>query len=274
MIFLEGLAEYKNPVDNMFQEAEKITFEELVVNMNDEQAKKYSSLKKYMSERNQNNSYIINVNSDHVILNILPQKKIVTDSELKRVQDHKFEYFEDVNYEDLLRPSFTLSEGDIFRVANEGVKPKEDYQYYVVDNGVVKAIPDYKTLEVMLSERNKNYSFVKVIEVPEFEALMKESDKGNASGNAIDTAGLDENISNTLSSGNGGGGGSIQSRSSEWSEDMKQTTPEEEFSESQSNSEEASGIMEGALEQADQTMEDVQAMIDEAAEEEESEEGD
>lgn len=267
MKFLENIAEYVDPIENMLKEADSITFEELVSDMNEEQAKKYSELKEYMSERNYKDAYIVNVRNQRVILNHLPQKRMASDSEFRKVQDHRFDYFEDVDYEDILTPEFTLSEGDLFRVANEGIKPKEDYQYYAVKDGVVHEVPNYKTLEVMLVERGKTYEFVKVIEVPQYEALMKASEKGNASGNAANTDGLDEEVSSAISKKPSGGG--VSDRSSEWTEDIAQQTTFETFEDLQQNSEEAEGIMEGAIEQADATMEEVQQMLDDAENEEE-----
>lgn len=120
-----------------------------------------------LSTRNGAGSYLIPTEKEIVYLNFIPQKKIVFDSSIREQLNSEFTYFLD---EVIPEPDlFTLPTGQIFRCTplNPSPQPKENYTYYIMENGKKKLIPNYKTLEVMLAERNQSLLSVRV--VPESE---------------------------------------------------------------------------------------------------------
>jgi hypothetical protein len=129
-----------------------------------------------LSERNGANAYIIPTEKDKVYLNFIAQKTYVTDQALHAIARQEFEYF----IEDIIPEpdAFTLADGIIFRCVDESSTPstKESYTYYIQTDGMAKRIPNYKTLEVMLAERNQNLLSVRVLEkslcdqIPKFPA--------------------------------------------------------------------------------------------------------
>jgi hypothetical protein len=126
------------------------------------------------SERNNKQFYILNEESDEVLLNIIPQKKFIDDNSIRYVVNTNFEFFELVTVASELSEPFVLSDGTIFRVTGEGIKPSRDmYTYYIINGGKVQQIPNYKTVEVLLRERNRTSEDIRVIEIGEFEDLMR-----------------------------------------------------------------------------------------------------
>jgi hypothetical protein len=120
-----------------------------------------------LSKRNGAGTYIVPTDKPKVYLNFIPKKTYVPDERLRKYVDTEFGYFKEA----ITVPpdNFTLPEGQIFRCVSETSVPtnKENYQYYTVVNGKKKVIPNYKTVEVMLAERNQTLLSVRV--VPETE---------------------------------------------------------------------------------------------------------
>lgn len=120
-----------------------------------------------LSKRNGAGTYIVPTDKPKVYLNFIPKKTYVPDERLRKYVDTEFGYFKEAI---AVQPdNFTLPEGQIFRCVSETSVPtnKENYQYYTVVNGKKKVIPNYKTVEVMLAERNQTLLSVRV--VPETE---------------------------------------------------------------------------------------------------------
>lgn len=117
-----------------------------------------------LSSRNGSSAYNIPTNLEKVYLNFVPQKISVSDSNLKDFVDIEFNYFklESVPLPEL----FNLPEGQIFRCVKPDSLPmkKEDYTYYIIQDSKKKLIPNYKTLEVMLAERNQTLLSVRVVQ--------------------------------------------------------------------------------------------------------------
>lgn len=125
------------------------------------------------STRNDKNVYIIEVEKDQTLLNIIPQKRFIDDSNIKYIFNNTFEFFEEVTRANELPDPFVLADGSIFRVTGEGVLDREQYTYYTIKGGKVEQIPNYKTVEVLLAERGKIVDEIRVIELGEFEDLMR-----------------------------------------------------------------------------------------------------
>lgn len=138
-----------------------------------------------LSSRNSAGAYIIPTEKDKLYLNFIPQKVYVSDSNLKSYIDTGFSYF--VAPEIIEPDLFSLPEGQIFRcVAPDSLPlPKEGYSYYIIEKGKKKLIPNYKTLEVMLAERNLTLLSVRVItedqcsEIPEADPIPDKSSVWN-----------------------------------------------------------------------------------------------
>ena len=125
-----------------------------------------------LSTRNGANAYIISTDKEKVHLNFIPQKVFVDDTDLIEMIGNDFEYYIDEEIETI--PLFVLADGIIFRCVSADSKPKskENYTYYIMMNGRAKQIPNYKTLEVMLAERNQNLLSVRVLEMAQCQQLI------------------------------------------------------------------------------------------------------
>lgn len=123
-----------------------------------------------LSARNPSGAYVLPTDSDKVYLNFIPQKIFVTDLDLAENTDTEFSFF--VAPVTVAPDLFTLPDGQIFRCVSPDSTPssKEGYVYYIIEQGRKKQIPNYKTLEVMLAERNQTLLSVRVI--PESECLQ------------------------------------------------------------------------------------------------------
>ena len=128
----------------------------------------------YLSTRNFKNSYQVDMTRDKVLTQLLPQKKLLTDKNIKYYLDTNFNYFVnlDSDFIDGELP-FTIAEGLIFRFT-EPFKPIDQYTYYIMGDNKVEQIPNFKTLEVMLAQRNQNYLSVRVIEKSQLDDILKE----------------------------------------------------------------------------------------------------
>jgi len=130
-----------------------------------------------ISTRNLNNYNNIDVESDRQLVNFFGRKTYLYGEKLKNRIERKFEFFEPENFVDSIRTPFTLLDGSIFRVVGQGVKPIQQYEFHVVEDGIVKKIPNFKTVQVMLTERDKLVDEIRVIEQSQFSDLLRESDK-------------------------------------------------------------------------------------------------
>lgn len=101
-----------------------------------------------------------------VYVNFTARKSMIGDSMLERLNGNSFEFFLDPVV--IEPPRFELLDGTFFRIVQRGIKDLHDYTYYyyrVVEGvGTAVEIPNWQTLEVMLSERSYTYSIVTVID--------------------------------------------------------------------------------------------------------------
>lgn len=130
-----------------------------------------------LSSRNGAGVYQIATNSDKVYLNYIPKKVFVTDQNLKDYTDTTFSYFIPPQVIEL--DKFTLIEGSIFRCFDKDSlpQPKENYQYWIIEDGKKKKIPNYKTLEVMLAQRGITLLSVRVIPESQCEQIEEANDQ-------------------------------------------------------------------------------------------------
>jgi hypothetical protein len=63
----------------------------------------------------------------------------------------------------------------LFRCVSEGStpQPKEDYSYFIIEDGKKRLIPNYLTLEVLLFERNSSLLSVRVIQEGECSDIIE-----------------------------------------------------------------------------------------------------
>lgn len=128
----------------------------------------------YLSYRNAKNAFVIEMNKDKILNQILPQKKLIGDTNISYYIDNSFSYFtDDQTSDNSLENLFSLAEGLIFRFT-EPLKSIDQYTYYIMGDDKIEKIPNFKTLEVMLSQRNQNYLSVRVIEKDQMNDLLKE----------------------------------------------------------------------------------------------------
>ena len=183
-----------------------------------------------LSERNGANAYIIPIEKEKVYLNFIAQKVFVYDQDIAEVLNPQFEYFTD----DIIpaAPTYELLDGTIFRCVSEDSAPKskENYTYYIMVGGIAKQIPDYKTLEVMLAERNQNLLYVKVLEKSQCEQVPR-----------------------------GTNGESVPSKAAAWSPDYADQTSLETLRQLENNAKAAAAITEGAKASAQQQIDAVKA---------------
>jgi hypothetical protein len=137
-------------------------------------------LDKIFVEKNNFGTNVVNINYNKLQDNslelipnyyrILPEKRIILDNELNSYVDSSFSYFVDSEFGN---PETIYPIGTFFRVANGvSVSSACDQQVYFVTKGnCVCSIPNTKTLQVMLVERNKYIQGVFVIEPSEFESF-------------------------------------------------------------------------------------------------------
>jgi hypothetical protein len=127
-----------------------------------------------LSSRNGANAYILPTDANILYLNFIPQKVNVSDTHMREILKPEFEY-----YVDEVEPTidaFTLEDGIIYRCVsvNSLPKNKEDYTYYIMVGGRSKLIPNYRTLEVMLAEREQTLLSVRIIESQQCSEIPKD----------------------------------------------------------------------------------------------------
>ena len=105
-------------------------------------------------------------------LNLFPEKRLIKDSELCIQNICDFSFFTEIEQAE---PEVIYQPGTFFRIANDTLQqglalPKcEQTVYFVTKGNCVCRIPNQKTLQVMLVERNKVIESVFVIETFQFE---------------------------------------------------------------------------------------------------------
>lgn len=128
-----------------------------------------------LSTRNSRESYLVSTDKPVVYINFIPNKTFVTDSNINYVVDTAFNYFVPPNPAANLPAPFTLVDGTIFRVAGDGVKDLEEYTYMMISDGIVTAVPNFKTVQVLLAERGKLVEDIRVVEPAQYTELLRES---------------------------------------------------------------------------------------------------
>jgi len=192
-----------------------------------------------LSSRNGAGAYNLPTDKEKVYLNYIPKKVFVTDSNIKDYVDVDFNYF--VPPAIIVPDKFSLIEGQIFRCfdKNSLPLPKEDYTYWIIEDGKKRKIKNYKTLEVMMAQRGITLLSVRVI--PESQC------------NQIDE------ISDAA--------GAIPDKTGSWNEDFSDKTNAELLKKLDANAKSGAAIAEGAKAAATQQIDAVkaQAAADKAA---------
>jgi hypothetical protein len=189
-----------------------------------------------LSKRNGAGAYELPTDKDKVYLNYIPKKVFVSDANLKDYTDTSFSYFVPPI---IIEPDrFTLVEGQIFRCfdKNSLPLPKEDYTYWIIEDGKKRKIPNYKTLEVMMAQRGITLLSVRVI--PESQCVQIEE--------AIDAA------------------GEIPDKSGAWTEDYSDKTNAELLKKLDANTKSGAAIAEGAKAAASEQIAAVKAAEEKA----------
>lgn len=186
-----------------------------------------------LSSRNGAGSYLIPTEKSKLYLNFIPQKVYVSDSNLKKYIDTEFSYF--IPAEIIPPDKFTLVEGQIFRCVKPDSLPgpKESYTYYIIEQGKKKLIPNYKTLEVMLAERNLTLLSVKIVAENECQQIDLLQDQ-------------------------------IPDKSSVWTEDYADQTNFEKLKQLDQNVKDGAKLAEGAKAEADKQIAAVKAAEEKA----------
>lgn len=140
-----------------------------------------------LSVRNGANVYNIPTNLTNVYINFIPKKVVVSDLDIKTFLDSEFSYF--VPDEIIPRELFTLPDGQIFRCTTDSSLPlnKDQYDYYIMVGDIAKKIPNYKTLEVILAERNQTLLSVRVLTSAQCSDIEKIGEVPDKSGSWNDT---------------------------------------------------------------------------------------
>ncbi len=189
-----------------------------------------------LSDRNGSGALNLPTQKEKVYLNFVPRKVVATDSNIKEYLETEFTFFKAL---EIVPPDpFSLPEGQIFRCFSSDSVPmaKESYTYWIIEEGKKKLIPNYKTLEVMLNQRNQTLLSVRI--VPENQCSQIEEFTG-----------------------------SIPDKSSSWSEEMKDKTNAEALAGMESTVASGAALADGAKAAAGAQIDAVkaQAAADKAA---------
>lgn len=130
-----------------------------------------------ISTRNSKNVYRLPYEDKHTFINFIGQKTIIDNDKTKYLIDRKFTFFEPESFSQELPSPVVLKDGTVFRVIGQGVKSPEMYDYKIVDDGIVKNIPNFATVKVLLAERNQTLDNISILEESEFKDVLRESDK-------------------------------------------------------------------------------------------------
>lgn len=124
-----------------------------------------------LSVRNHRNICEIPIEKSQVYLNFVAKKTFLFDTDLNLVNDYTFTYFVD---DPIFTPDpFSLPNGIIYRCLNGVLTNLRNYTHYIMEAGVARQIPNYKTLEVMLEERGLSYSAVRAVDEIECAQIQK-----------------------------------------------------------------------------------------------------
>lgn len=184
-----------------------------------------------LSSRNGSGAYILPTQLDKVYLNFIPIKKLVTN--LKDYVDTEFNFFVP---DPVIEPTlFTLPDGMIFRCVSPDSLPlsKENYVYYIMEEGKKKVIPNYQTLEVMLFERNQTLLSVRIVTEKQCSEILPHES-------------------------------AINDKSSNWNPDMKDQTNFEALKAMEGSVKSGAALAEGASAQAAQQIAAVKAAEEKA----------
>ncbi len=146
-----------------------------------------------LSERNSSGAYIIPTEKKQLYLNFIATKTVINDSNLREYLQTDFTFFVP---DEIIPPDlFSLPDGTIFRcVSKDSVpQPKENYAYWIIEEGKKRLIPNYKTLEVMMAERNLNLLSIRIVQENQCNEIPEETE-------------------------------SIENKSASWTEEMKDQT--------------------------------------------------
>lgn len=168
-----------------------------------------------LSDRNGSNAYNLPTNKEKVYLNFVPKKVVVGDQNIRDYLNTEFTYF--IPFEVIEPDLFALPEGQIFRCFSSESVPmaKESYTYWIIEDNKKKIIPNYKTLEVMLAERNATLLSVRIVPENQCEEIEEFT-------------------------------GSIPDKSSSWSEEMKDKTNAEALAGMEASVKSGAALAEGA----------------------------
>lgn len=173
-----GTVDYVNPIEVSGIKLAQLTIpseNETYVNKTTEEIIAETPLVNRLSSRNYKSAYIVPVSKTSVLLNMIPEKIIITDTSIREFIDFSFSYFTDDNPLDGQPAPFSLVDGIIFRCAGEGIKQLKDYTYFIMTDGGPQKIPNYQTLEVMLNERGMTYQSIRVLEQSQCQDLMTDT---------------------------------------------------------------------------------------------------
>jgi len=189
-----------------------------------------------LSRRNGAGAYELPTSSDKVYLNYIPKKVFVTDANLNDYVDTTFGYF--VPPQIVEPDKFSLIEGQIFRCfdKNSLPLPKEDYTYWIIEDGKKRKIPNYLTLEVMMAQRGITLLSVRVIPESQCEQIEEATDQT----------------------------GSIPDKSGAWNEDFSDKTNVELLKKLDANAKSGAAIAEGAKAAASEQIAAVKAAEEKA----------
>lgn len=126
-----------------------------------------------LSVRNGSGAYLVKTEQPKTYLNFIPKKVHISDSTIKDYLSTEWTYFVPAV---IIPPDpFSLPEGQLFRCVSPDSTPmsKEDYSYFIIEDGVKRLIPNYLTLEVILFERNASLLSVRVIQEGECSDIIE-----------------------------------------------------------------------------------------------------
>lgn len=126
-----------------------------------------------LSVRNGSGAYLVKTEASKTYLNFIPKKVHVSDTTIKDYLSTQFEYFVEAV---IIPPDpFSLPEGQLFRCVSSDSTPmsKEEYSYFIIEDGVKRLIPNYLTLEVILFEKNSSLLSVRIIQEQECSDIIE-----------------------------------------------------------------------------------------------------
>lgn len=117
-----------------------------------------------LSTRNGAGSYLVKTEQPKTYLNFIPKKVHISDSTINDYLSTEWSYFVPAI---IIPPDkFSLPEGQLFRCvsSDSSPQPKDQYSYFIIEDGMKRLIPNYLTLEVILFERNASLLSVRIIQ--------------------------------------------------------------------------------------------------------------